>query len=209
VAIDPMSKLVPVLHLGSRTQDSAHRLVHELRERLASGCLPVLRSDGLNLYFSALTAHFGQWIVGVSHRARQWQVAAGLIYGQVKKTYQRRKLVRVTQAMRCGTHATLRTALTRLRLSGRLNTAFVERINLTLRQNVAALVRRTWATMQDAPQLLLHLEWWRTLVHHPEQTARRRPAPMQSRCGSEVRILERDLEACERVTLNLGRSNAR
>jgi hypothetical protein len=47
------------------------------------------------------------------------------------------------------------------------------------------------------------------LVHHPEQTARRRPAPMQSRCGSEVRILERNLEACERVTLNLGRCNAR
>jgi IS1 family transposase len=164
VAIDPISKLVPVLHLGSRTQDSVHRLVHELRERLASGCLPVLRSDGLNLYFYALTAHFGQRIVGVSRKARQWQVAAGVIYGQVKKTYQRRKLVRVTQVMRCGTHATLRTALTRLRLSGRLNTAFVERIDLTLRQNVAALVRRTWATMQDAPQLLLHLEWWRTVL---------------------------------------------
>jgi hypothetical protein len=80
----------------------------------------------------------------------------------VKKTYQRRKLVRVTQVMRCGTHTVLRTALTGLRLSGRLNTAFVERINLTLRQSVAALIRRTWATMQDAPQLRLHLEWWRT-----------------------------------------------
>jgi IS1 family transposase len=165
VAIDPISKLVPVLHLGSRTQDSAHRLVHELRERLTSGCVPVFTSDGLNLYFYALTAHFGQWVAGVSRGARQWQVAAGLIYGQVKKTYQRRKLVRVTQVMRCGTHAALQSALTGLRLSGRLNTAFVERINLTLRQSVAALIRRTWATMQDAPQLLLHLEWWRSYYH--------------------------------------------
>jgi len=91
--------------------------------------------------------------------------AAGLIYGQVKKTYQRRELVRLSQVMRCGTHAALRTALIGLRLSGRVNTAFVEWINLTLRQSVAALVRCTWATMQDAPQLLLHLEWWRADYH--------------------------------------------
>jgi hypothetical protein len=61
--------------------------------------------------------------------------------------------------MRCGTRETLRAALTELGLSGNLNTAFVERINLTIRQSVAALVRRTWSTAQEAPQLLLHLEW--------------------------------------------------
>jgi hypothetical protein len=26
---------------------------------------------------------------------------------------------------------------------------------------VAALIRRTWSSKQDAPQLLVHLEWWR------------------------------------------------
>ena len=64
-----------------------------------------------------LSAHFGQWLqVGRKGRqGRQWQVAAGLIYGQVKKSYQRRKLrkshgapgvplgVRVTHVMRLGT----------------------------------------------------------------------------------------------------------
>jgi len=78
VAIDPISKLVAVLYLGSRTQDAAHRLVHELRERLASGCLPVFTSDGLNLYFYALTAHFGQWVAGVRRRARQWPLRGRL-----------------------------------------------------------------------------------------------------------------------------------
>ncbi len=38
---------------------------------------------------------------------RRWQVAAGLIYGQVKKSYRRRKLVRVTPVMRLGTQADL------------------------------------------------------------------------------------------------------
>src|SRR5215510_13798626 len=67
--------------------------------------------------------------------------------------------------MRCGTRAALRQALTKLGLSGQLNTAFVERVNLTLRQNVVALVRRTWSTVQAAPQLLVHLEWWRAYYH--------------------------------------------
>src|SRR5262245_47643803 len=77
-----------------------------------------------------------------------------------EKMYRRRKLVRVTHMMRCGTRAALREALRRLGLSGQLNTAFIERVNLTLRQSVVALIRRTWSTMQEAPQLLLHLEWW-------------------------------------------------
>jgi IS1 family transposase len=163
--VDPLTKIIPVLHLGARTQDAAHTVIHDLYGRLASGCLPVFTSDGLNHYFYALTAHYGQWVTGVGRRARQWQVAAGLLYGQVKKSYRRRKLVRVTQVIRCGTHAALKTALQTLGLSGRLNTAFVERVNLTVRQSVAALARRTWSTVQDAPQLLLHVEWWRAYYH--------------------------------------------
>ena len=112
LAIDPCTKLIPVLHLGPRTQNMAHQVIHSLRQLLAPGCLPLFTSDGLNLYFYALTAHFGQWLeVGCRGRkARQWQVAAGLIYGQVKKSYRRRKLVRVTRVMRLGTGAALKAA---------------------------------------------------------------------------------------------------
>jgi IS1 family transposase len=165
LALDPLSKIIPVLHLGARTQAAAHAVVHELHGRLACGCLPVFTSDGLNLYFYALTAHFGKWVAGIGRRARRWQVAMELLYGQVKKRYRRRRLVGVTYLMRCGRRAALGAALRGLGLSGKLNTAFVERLNLTLRQSVAALVRRTWATMQEVPQLLLHLEWWRTYYH--------------------------------------------
>jgi IS1 family transposase len=165
VVVDPLTKIVPVLHLGARTQAAAHAVVHELHGRLAPACLPVFTSDGLNHYFYALTAHFGQWVAGVGRRARQWQVAVGLIYGQVKKRYRRRRLVGVTYMLRCGTREALQSALRGLGLSGKLNTAFVERVNLTLRQNVAALIRRTWSTVQVAPQLLLHLEWWRAYYH--------------------------------------------
>jgi hypothetical protein len=114
----------------------------------------------LPLYFYALTAHFGQWLqVGRRGRnVRQWQVEPGLIYGQVKKSYRRRKLVRVTHVMRLGTEPALKAALQGLGFSGRLNTAFIERLNLTIRHGVAALARRTWATSQQSPYLLAHLE---------------------------------------------------
>jgi IS1 family transposase len=167
LAIDPRTKILPVLELGPRTQHMAHRLIHTLRESLAPGCLPLFTSDGLNLYFYALTAHFGQWLqVGRRGRnVRRWQVEPALIYGQVKKSYRRRKLVRVTHVMRLGTEPALKAALQSLGLSGRLNTAFIERVNLTIRHGVAALARRTWATSQQSPYLLAHLEWWRAYSH--------------------------------------------
>jgi IS1 family transposase len=165
VVVDPLTKLIPVLHLGPRTQTAAHAVVHELRQRLALGHLPVFTSDGLTLYFYALSAHFGDWVQGVGQREPHWQVLPGLIYGQVKKTYRRRKVVRVRHVMRCGTAEDLQAVLRQLGLSGRLNTAFVERVNLTLRQGVAALARRTWSTAQATPSLLAALEWWRAYYH--------------------------------------------
>jgi Integrase core domain len=133
-------------------------------------------ADGLNVYFYALTAHFGQWREERrrGHNVRRWHVATGLIYGQVKKSYRRRKLMRVSHVMRLGTEAALTVALQRLGFSGRLNTAFIERMNLTIRHAIAALARRTWATSQQAPQLLAHLEWWRGYYHfvRPHQSLR-------------------------------------
>jgi len=63
------------------------------------------------------------------------------------------------------TEADLTVARPRLGFSGRLNTAFIERVNLTVRHGIAALARRTWATAQQSPHLLVHLEWWRAYYH--------------------------------------------
>jgi transposase-like protein len=51
LAIDPCTKILPVLHLGPRTQHAAHLFIHSLRQMLAPACLPLFTSDGLNLYF--------------------------------------------------------------------------------------------------------------------------------------------------------------
>ena len=188
LAIDPLTKIIPVLQLGPRTQHRAHLLIHSLRLMLAPGCLPLFTSDGLNCYFYALTAHFGHRLAE-SRRGRKvfhWRVAAGLIYGQVKKSYRRRKLVRVTHVMRLGTEAALKASLQRMGFSGRLNTAFIERVNLTVRHGVSALARRTWATSQQSSHLLAHLEWWRAYYHfvRPHQSLRVALVQLHERGGN-------------------------
>jgi hypothetical protein len=75
-----------------------------------------------------------------------WQVSSQLLYGQVIKRYQRRKVVRVEQRMAWGERTQMTERLHQLGQGGWLNTAFVERLKLTLRRAVAALSRKSWAT---------------------------------------------------------------
>jgi IS1 family transposase len=165
VAMEATTKIVPVVQLGPRTLEMAYAVVHELRERMQAGLsLPVFSSDGLRLYFYALTAHFGNWSVPAGGRKRAWQLAADFIYGQVKKFQRRRRLVKVERVMLCGSFEVLARQLKAAGLSGRLNTAFVERLNLTLRQGVALLARRTWGAAEQASELALHVQWWRLIL---------------------------------------------
>ena len=69
LAIDPTTKLIPVLALGPRALDVAFQVMHAFVDCLAPGCLPLplaplaragIASDGLDHYYFALTAHFGQ-----------------------------------------------------------------------------------------------------------------------------------------------------
>ena len=48
LVIDPLTKMIPVLELGPRTQNMAHTVIHSLRQSLTPGCLPLFTSDGLN-----------------------------------------------------------------------------------------------------------------------------------------------------------------
>ena len=138
---------------------------------------------------------------------RRWQVAAGLIYGQVKKSYRRRKLIRVSQVMRLGTEDALKAALQGLGLSGRLNTAFIERVNLTVRHGVAALARRTWATAQQSPHLLAHLEWWRAYYHFVRPHESLRVALVQPRERGDNLPAQRSRQRTE--ALAVGRTSRR
>ena len=59
----------------------------------------------------------------------------------------------------------LNARLTRHGFRPMIQTAFIERVNLTVRQGVSLLTRRTWSLAQTERQLLLHVEWWRCYYH--------------------------------------------
>ena len=52
-----------------------------------------------------------------------------------------------------------------LGFTGRIQTAYVERANLTLRELVAPLSRWTWSLAHDRYHLGLHLQWGLTYYH--------------------------------------------
>ena len=120
VAMEATTKIVPVIQLGPRTLEMAYAVVHELRERMQVNiALPIFSSDGLRLYFYALTAHFGYWRVPDGGRKRLWQLAADFMYGQVKKLQRRRRLVKVERVMLAGSFEVLANRLKAAGLTSR------------------------------------------------------------------------------------------
>lgn len=68
---------------------------------------------------------------------------------------------------------------------GWLNTAFVERLNLTLRRALACLARKSWATAQTVALLEAQAHWWRAYYYfvRPHLSLRQRLAKVISRGG--------------------------
>jgi hypothetical protein len=126
------------------------------------------------LYFYALTAHVGQWVQEVDKRWPSWQVDERLLYGQLHKVKSGYKLKAMYTVAVLGTRAQLREALGALRLTGRIMTSYVERVNLTLREHLAPLSRRTWSLARDTLSLTAYLEWGRAYYHfcRPHQALR-------------------------------------
>jgi IS1 family transposase/transposase-like protein len=146
VAIDPVSKLLLALDVGDRTLAMAQHVVHQVVQVLAPGCVPLFLTDGFTEYTTALLAHFGHWVqlprrqaTGPSPKPR-WLPLPGLLYAQVIKTVRRRRLVHVTPRVVFGTLDRVNAVLAAC--GWQINTAFVERLNLTIRQHVAAVGRR-------------------------------------------------------------------
>ena len=161
---DAGTKIVPVIQVGGRTQEMAYRVVHKFKGRLRSGCVPVFSMDGLKNYFNALTAHFGMWKMG-GGKKQIWVLLHDFIYVQVIKHQRKRRTIYVERRILCGEKGTYTERLKSVVLSGRINTSFVERINLPIRQCVSKLTRRTWGSAHFTPELLEHLEWWRAYHH--------------------------------------------
>jgi len=165
-AIDPESTLLLALHIGDRTLAMVQRLVHQVVEVLAPGCVPLCLRDGFKEYTTALLTHFGQWVQPERRQATgpapkpRWMPLPPLLYAQVIKTVRRRRLVRVRHRVVFGTLEAVQQVLAAC--GWQINTAFIERVNLAIRQHVAAVGRRVSTLCQGEEGLRQQLALYQT-----------------------------------------------
>ncbi len=77
LAIDPTTKLLPVLHLGPRTQDAAHRVIHFLRHILAAFLPPPFHQRWLKRVLLCFDSSFWDMAARETQRAQRAPVAGG------------------------------------------------------------------------------------------------------------------------------------
>jgi IS1 family transposase/transposase-like protein len=146
VALDPVTKLLLAIEVGERTLALAQRLVHQVAQVLAPGCVPLFLTDGFKEYLTAVLTHYGHWVQwprrwATGRRPKpRWLPLPQLHYAQVVKKTRRRRLVAMSSRVVFGTLAGVKQILAST--GWQINTAFVERVNLTIRQHVAAVGRR-------------------------------------------------------------------
>jgi IS1 family transposase len=156
-AIDPETKLLLSVQGGDRTLAMAQAVLHQIAQLLAPGCVPLFLSDGYAPYLTAIVTHFGHWVPSPRRRATgpvpkpRWMPLAELLYAQGVKTMRRRRIVAVKHRVVCGTQAAVEQVLAAC--GWQINTAFVERLNLSLRQRVAAMGRRSATPCKSADGL--------------------------------------------------------
>jgi IS1 family transposase len=146
VALDPVTKLLVAIDVGERTQAMAQRFVHHVAQVLAPDCAPLFVTDGFRAYLTALLTHFGHWVQPPRRQTTgplpkpRWIPLPQLLYAQVVKTKRRRRLVRISRRVVFGTLEAVEQVLAAY--DWQINTAFIERVNLSIRQHVAAVGRR-------------------------------------------------------------------
>jgi IS1 family transposase len=146
VAIDPVTKLLLTITVGDRTLAMAQCVVHHVTQVLAPDCVPLFLTDGFREYMTALLTHYGQWGHPERRHAQgptpkpRWMPLPQLLYAQVVKRYRRRRLVGRCHRVVFGTLEAIQQVLTKH--GWQINTSFIERLNLDVRQHVAAIGRR-------------------------------------------------------------------
>ncbi len=130
--------------VGDRSERNAQLLIHGLTLILAPECIPLFISDGLDAYASALLRHYGEW-VNIPRRHKRGRspkprfcAVSGLRYAQVVKKRIGRRMVSVKQRVVYGTKEAVEKVIA-VSVGNVINTAYIERFNLSLRQHVVSL----------------------------------------------------------------------
>lgn len=190
VAFDPVSKLVVSLVVGERRQAEADTLLGQVKERLEDNCSPLLTSDQLPHYAGAILRVFGQWVQPQRKGQRGPQpkprpvAPPELQYATVNKKRRGRRIVAVTSKVVYGSLAAVKARLDIIAPAAKINTSYVERMNLTFRHLVSRLRRRGLTFSKKRAYLVYHLHLSTAYYHfvRPHGTLRQRlPEPIPTR----------------------------
>jgi len=188
VACDAMHKLVIAVLVGERTEAEAVGFLARLRARLSATCQPLLTSDALPHYAKAILQVFGVWVQPPrrGNRGRfpkpRPVAPAGLKYATVHKKRKKGRVVSVTTKIVYGHPEEISALLESV--GQKINTSFVERINLTLRHLLSRLHRKTLCFSKKRGYLVYHLHLALAYYHFTRYHASLRvklPEPLPTR----------------------------
>ena len=190
--IEVSSRLWAGSVLGRRSDRNARAVINDVvRRGRVVGC-PLIATDGFEYYVGAVAGLFG----------------SACVYGQVLKTRRNNRVVRVERRVKIGTAKRLEAALLESEDSATLNTSFVERLNLTIRQASAYLRRRSPCHARGADQLRSHVELVRchynfVRPHSALRFGRETRTPAMQAGLVSTRLAMSDIFTGRRVTLRV------
>jgi len=158
----PQYRLILSAYVGPRTYESALKLI-EMTGRVVKG-VPCFFSDGFSCYLTALIAvyhtikNFKR--TGKPGRPRKpiLKPLKDLAYAQVVKVKKQGRLYEIQERVLCGARR-----LKQLGLS--ISTSLIERVNLTFRQALAPLVRKSYSFCKDREQMRNRVLFFQTFYN--------------------------------------------
>ncbi len=163
-ALSLPARLRVTSHLSQeRSESAATAFIQQIRAR-SDGCAPFFTSDKLPAYVTALVANYSVVERPPEKRGRgrprltpKRIVDAALRYAQVDKRRHAGRVVEVRRRIIFGTAGDIEVILKASGCGSQINTAYVERNNLTMRQNVGRLVRKTLSFSKNVHYLQRHI----------------------------------------------------
>jgi IS1 family transposase len=141
-AIEVWSRLWPSTVVGKRSYRNTLTLFRDVCARTHGNNVPLIATDGFKFYRQVVQRLFG----------------TACLYGQVIKKRRNDRVVRVQRKARLGAAWRWNEVWRNSEDSRQLNTSYIERLNLTIRQGSAYLCRRSLCYARRSRRLEDHLE---------------------------------------------------